>query len=109
MRFLDIPNQTEYILEMASREFFSIWPRLLENVAFESAADTIEDGKNGIIINNGDINSYARELINLMKNDETRVTMAAEAQRSVSRFSSEAIMNRWQELIDEVCKNKPKA
>lgn len=77
--------------------------------SFESAADIIEDGKNGIIINNGDINSYARELINLMKNDETRVTMAAEAQRSVSRFSSEAIMNRWQELIDEVCKNKPKA
>ena len=63
----------------------------------------IQHGVNGLISDSTDrVASLARALEELVRSPETRARMGRAAARSVSRFSTEGIAGRWDELIQAV-------
>ncbi|MGX6591113.1 glycosyltransferase family 4 protein [Cetobacterium ceti] len=71
--------------------------------------ELIRDGKNGYLIPQEDINSYANKLLELMNNFEKRKQMGYESKKRSYDFTEDKIMNMWRELFEEVLsKNKNK-
>lgn len=70
--------------------------------SFASLHDVIEDGYNGLIIPNADLDAYAERLIWLMKNKNKREEMARNAVESCRRNSSENIVGQWIDLFHTV-------
>lgn len=74
-------------------------------IAFDSYSavhDIIQSGRNGYIVPNNDIDTYARVLQELMNNDTLRAEMAANAQKDVQRFSRENIAKQWKTLLENL-------
>lgn len=68
--------------------------------SYASLKDIVKPGETGVIVNGfGDVESFARKLINLMKNGEERTKMAERAQINSDRFSSQKIAERWKNLL----------
>jgi len=67
--------------------------------SYSSLRDIIEDGKNGVIVKDRDLNEYIQKLKELMDNKERRDTIAKEAIASSHRFSSDLIMDKWESLF----------
>ena len=63
----------------------------------------ITDGKDGLLIKDGNVLAFAYALAYMMNNDEARREMAREALLTVSRFKLEHIMEQWRSLFEEVC------
>lgn len=61
--------------------------------------DIITSGKNGLVVNDGDIAGFAEALTALMSDRELRQQMGREATKVSERYSEERIMNRWMELF----------
>lgn len=61
--------------------------------------DIITSGKNGLVVNDGDIAGFAEALTALMNDRELRQQMGREATKVSERYSEERIMNRWMELF----------
>lgn len=66
---------------------------------YSSVHDIIDDGKNGYIIENDDINKYVEKLKKLMLNDDLRKKMAAQAIASSKRFDLTSVIKQWETLI----------
>lgn len=92
---------------------FEGWPMTLMEaipcgcvpIAFDSYSavhDIIQSGKNGYIVPNNDIDTYARVLQDLMNNDTLRAELAANAQKDVLRFSRENIAKQWKTLLENL-------
>ena len=73
--------------------------------SYDAIHDIIDDGYNGLIISDNDINGYAKCLSELMLNEEKRITMSINAIESSHRFSMENIGERWRNLFVELAKN----
>lgn len=67
--------------------------------SYTSVYDIIDNGKNGYIIKKNNLNSYFEKLKFLMKNDEFREKMSAEAIVSSKRFELKSIIRQWENLI----------
>ena len=67
--------------------------------SYSSLHDIIEDGKNGVTVNNNDFEEYVEKLLWLMDHEEDRCGMAREAIVSSRRFSLEVILDRWENLF----------
>lgn len=65
--------------------------------------DVITDGLDGILVREGDVDGLAHGLLKLIKDDELRRRMGAEAYKNSERFSEERVMAQWVELFNEVC------
>lgn len=65
--------------------------------------DVITDGLDGILVREGDVDGLAQGLLNLIKDEELRRKMGAEAYKNSERFSEERVMAQWVELFNEVC------
>lgn len=63
--------------------------------------DIIEDGVNGLVVRNGDIEGLAGGMARLMKDEELRKKMGMEARKVTERFSEEAVMAQWMKLFNE--------
>lgn len=71
-------------------------------IAFDTYAslrEIITDGENGVVITEGDVDSYVRRMLKLMKNEELRWRMARQAIISTQRFSQERIAEMWWKLL----------
>ena len=71
-------------------------------VAFDcpyGPADIITDGKDGYVIQNRDIASYANKVCQLIDSKQLRLQMGSAAIQSVQRYSAERIMSMWKELF----------
>lgn len=66
--------------------------------------DIIRDNHSGILVENQNIDKLAIALENVMGNDELRSRLAAEAPHSVTKFSKDRILNRWDILFDQIGK-----
>lgn len=64
--------------------------------------DIIEDGKNGYVIEEGDKETFAHRLVELMKNDELRQEMGRNAKESSRKYSVENIMEQWLALFSKM-------
>ena len=71
-------------------------------IAFDTYAslrNIITDEENGIIIEEGDIDSYVNRIKKLMSDSDLRQQMAKQAIASSQRFSKERIAEMWWELL----------
>lgn len=66
---------------------------------YPAVYDIINDGYDGFIVNPNDINAYADKMERLMMDSEYRHQIALNALESCKRFSTEKIMDRWEELL----------
>lgn len=75
-------------------------------IAFDSYAslrDVVEDGVNGVVIENfGDLDTFVKQLANLMKDKERRQELARNACFSSTNFSSEKIGDQWLEMLEKL-------
>jgi GalNAc-alpha-(1->4)-GalNAc-alpha-(1->3)-diNAcBac-PP-undecaprenol alpha-1,4-N-acetyl-D-galactosaminyltransferase len=64
--------------------------------------DIVEDGHNGIIVPAGDEQVLADTMIQLIEDPGERTRLAANSPEIGIRFSVDAIMKRWEQLLKEV-------
>ena len=73
-------------------------------IAFDSSAGIREilapSRVNGILVKPFDLDEYARELENLMRDDKFRETIARNGTQSVKRFSVERVGKQWLDVIN---------
>lgn len=68
--------------------------------------DIIHNGKNGLLVKNGDIQGLAEAMIQLMSDDQLRKSMSVEARKVTQTYSEEVVMRQWVSLFDEVAEGK---
>ena len=67
-------------------------------------ADIVEDGVDGLSFPAGDGERLRGALERLFRDEELRRTLGAAARRSVvERYSTESVVERYEELVTEVC------
>ena len=75
----------------------------LVGIAFDIAAgpsDIITQGKSGYLIENGDKESFATRLCELMSDESKRAEFGTNARELVAQnFSKQAVMPQWQEVL----------
>ena len=69
--------------------------------SYASLTDIITNESNGIIVPEGEIQTYVEQLKRLMLNDEWRQTMAAQALEDCKRFKVENAINRWMSILEK--------
>jgi glycosyltransferase involved in cell wall biosynthesis len=78
-------------------------------VAFDAPCgpkDLIDNGKNGFLIETGDVKRLSDKIIDLIESDELRKTMGKAAKTFSSNFHIEKIMDRWDTLFNELINEK---
>ncbi|MCL2259847.1 MAG: glycosyltransferase [Fibromonadales bacterium] len=70
--------------------------------SYLSLSDIIEDGKNGFITPNNDINAMAEKIQMLMDNAALRKQMALTGVQSVKKFDIKFLANDWEKLFKEI-------
>ncbi len=66
--------------------------------SFASVTDIINDGENGYVVPNNDLNAFCERLTQLMDNKELLESMARNAVNSTDRFSKEIICEKYYRL-----------
>lgn len=64
--------------------------------------DIIQDGKNGLLVSNGDIQGLADAMMTLMGNEALRKRMGEEARKVISAYSEETVMSQWIRLFTDL-------
>ena len=64
--------------------------------------DVIENGVNGFIVREGDLDAFADRLDLLMSDDNLRINMGNKAYVLSKRFSIDVIMRKWVELFENL-------
>ena len=64
--------------------------------------DIINEGDNGLIVPDGDIEGLAEAIIRLMKDDELRKSMGESAKKVVEKYSEAKVMEKWVNLFEEI-------
>ena len=68
--------------------------------------DIIDNGKNGIVVKEGNIEALADAMLTLMSDDALRHAMSAEARKVSERYSEERVMAQWCELFERLAANR---
>lgn len=69
---------------------------------FLSLHDIIEHEKNGVITEDGNIGSFAKELIMLMQDDNKRNMLATQAIESCKKFNIEVVVDKWESIFKDL-------
>lgn len=62
--------------------------------------DIISDGKNGILVKEGDIKALSGAIIRTIENKQLRQDMSRHALKMINRYNEDSIMARWVELFN---------
>lgn len=65
----------------------------------QGPADIITNGRDGFLIENGDVNEFAEKLQYLMSNVEQRKVMGTEAIAKASAYTADKIVEQWDRLF----------
>lgn len=68
--------------------------------------DILNDGKDGYLVEQGDLDGFAQKLSTLMENEELRQKMGQAARQRALDFTEEKVMPIWTQLFEELVKNK---
>ena len=68
--------------------------------------DIIDNGKNGIVVKEGNIEALADAMLTLMSDDALRRAMSAEARKVSEHYSEERVMAQWRELFERLAANR---
>lgn len=66
--------------------------------------DVIEDGQNGFIVKDGDIQTFTQKLLLMMQDNKLRKDMGQKAFEDSERFDEERVMEQWTRLFNDVLK-----
>lgn len=64
--------------------------------------DIVQDGQNGILVPPGDPVSLAAAMMRLIKDPRERERLAENSVEIGTRFSVDAVMEKWEQLLKEV-------
>ena len=64
--------------------------------------DIIDEGENGLIVRDGDVEGLAEAIVKLMEDEELRKRMGENAKKVVETYSEERVMGLWEELYKEI-------
>lgn len=73
--------------------------------SYEAVHDFIEDGENGCIVENNDLKSFYKRLVDLMVDDDKRVEMGTQSIDSSHRFTMEIVAAKWKNLFSTMCES----
>ena len=96
--FLMTSKSEGWGLTLTEAQQFGVVP-----IAFDSYAslqNIIEDGTNGLVVQECDVNQYVEKLAELMGNRKKREILAENAINSSMRFSKEIIVKEWINLLE---------
>ena len=65
----------------------------------EGPAETIDDGVNGYLVEEGNIAEFAEKLKLLMQDENLRRSFAGTARKDLARFDTDKIMQQWESLL----------
>lgn len=65
-------------------------------------ADIIENGRNGLLVKEGDIDGFADALSGLIRDHESLIAMGKAARAGAERWSAEKIMKQWTDLLENL-------
>jgi glycosyltransferase involved in cell wall biosynthesis len=68
--------------------------------------DIIENGKNGYLINEGNVKEFSTKLIRLMERSDLRKEMGVASKRKSENFTEETIMKEWLGLFSDLLNTK---
>ena len=66
--------------------------------------DIVRDGEDGFLVENGNVDDLAQQLMKLMADDNLRMVFAHRAHQNVQRFNMEHIALRWKSLFESCVK-----
>ena len=66
--------------------------------------DIIEDGVNGFLVEEGDVDTLAGRLLDLINDVDLRKKMGRASYRNSTYYTEEVIMKQWEELFQQVMK-----
>lgn len=66
--------------------------------------DIICEGRNGLIVSDGDIVGFAQAMMKLMGDEDYRMSLSLGAKEIVSTYSEENVMNQWITLFESLKK-----
>ena len=69
---------------------------------YASLTDIIQDGVNGVIIDDSQEERFAQQLAKLMRDSQRRKRMAQEGLKSCQKFSQEKITQKWIGLFNKL-------
>lgn len=64
--------------------------------------DVIQDGLDGILVEEGNVDALAEGMLKLIKDEKLRRAMGAAAYERSERYSEEAVMEQWTELFNKL-------
>ena len=64
--------------------------------------EIINDGEDGLLAEDGNIEALAKKLEQLMPDEELRIKMGNKAIQNIARFKPEVIMNQWINLLNNI-------
>ncbi len=67
-------------------------------------SEIITDGKDGYIVNDGDLQTFEEKLSLLIEQEELREIISKNAIESMKRFETTVIGNEWESFLNEVVK-----
>lgn len=70
--------------------------------------DIIHDGEDGILCENGNIKQLAAGICRLIEDENLRKEMGQKAAQSIQHYSLDNIMHQWDDLLQEICRNRTK-
>ena len=70
--------------------------------------DIVSEGKNGLIVPDGDIDGMAEAMVRLMKDDDLRKRMGENAKKVVEKYSEDRVMGLWVNLYEEISRLRSK-
>lgn len=62
-------------------------------------ADIIRNNEDGFLVENGNTDALAKQILMLVENNKLRVSMGIKAKENVARFAPEIIAKQWDELF----------
>ena len=65
----------------------------------EGPEETIDNGINGYLVEEGNVQQFADCAIKLMKNETLLKQFASKTKKDLDRFNTAAIINQWVELL----------
>ncbi|MGH3587994.1 MAG: glycosyltransferase family 4 protein [Pseudonocardia sp.] len=78
-------------------------------VAFDcprGPGEIIDDGKNGRLVDNGDIRGFTEALRSLIEDDDLRHRMGAQALEDAEKYEMVRIEQQWEDLFDDLVRRR---
>lgn len=65
-------------------------------------AETIRNGEDGFLVENGNIKEFAEALCHFIEHEEERKSFGHRARKNIERYAPEVIMPMWEKLFNEL-------